>query len=116
MEKFTNFGTQVRCQKTSFGCCKRKLSRLYESFVSHDTKRCKLSKRIRSSLSGRESKDEFFLKRVLRSVKIFTRYCENRKRIIYSKIPDIYLIQSMKDIIQLKTFAQKSSSKQKRSD
>ena len=45
-------------KKNSFGCCMGKLFRLDESFVSHDTKRWKLSKRIKSSLSDRESKDE----------------------------------------------------------
>ena len=57
MEKFTNFGSEVWCEKNSFGCCKGELSHLDESFVSHDTK---LFKRIKSSLSDRESKDESF--------------------------------------------------------
>ena len=60
MEKFTNCGTQARCQKYSFVCCNGKLFRLDESFVSHDTERWKLLKRIKSSLSDRESKDESF--------------------------------------------------------
>ena len=30
-----------------------------------------------------------FKKRVLRLINVFMRYCENRKRIIYSKTPDI---------------------------
>ena len=47
-------------KKDSFGCCKGKLFRLDESFVSHDTKRWKLSKKIKSSLSDRKSKDESF--------------------------------------------------------
>ena len=57
MEKFTICGTQTWCEKNSFGCCKRKLFHLDESFVSHDTK---LFKRIKSSLSDKESKDESF--------------------------------------------------------
>ena len=57
MEKFTNFGTQAQCENNSFECCKGKLFRLDESFVSHDTK---LFKRIKSSLSDRELKDECF--------------------------------------------------------
>ena len=72
-------------QKNSMECCKEKLFYLDESFVSHGTKRWKLFKRTRSSLSDRESKDESFSKRVLRLIKMFTRYCENRKRIIYSE-------------------------------
>ena len=45
--------------------------------------------KIKSSLSDRESKDEFFLKaRVLILIKVFTRYCENRKRAIYSETSD----------------------------
>ena len=60
MEKFTNFGTQAQCEKNSFGCCKGKLFRLDESFVSHDIKRWKLFQRIKSGLSDRESKDESF--------------------------------------------------------
>ena len=87
MEKFTNFGTQARCQKNSFGCCKGKLFCLDESFVSHDTKRWKLFERIKSSLSDRKSKDKSLKKRILRLIKVFTRYYENRKRIIYSKTP-----------------------------
>ena len=86
IEKFTNFEYQARCEKTLFECCKRKLFRLYESFVSHDTKRCKLFKRIKSSLSDRESKNESFLKkRVLKLIKELTRYCENRKGTMYSE-------------------------------
>ena len=49
-KKFTNFGSEARCEKNSFERCKGKLFRLDESFVSHDTKRCKLFKRIKSSL------------------------------------------------------------------
>ena len=56
----SNFATQVRCEKSSFGCFKEKLFCLDESFVSHDTKRWKLFKRIKSSLFDRESKDESF--------------------------------------------------------
>ena len=63
IEKFTNCGTQARCEKNSFECCKGKLVRLDESFVSHDTKQSKLFKRIKSSLSDRESKDKYFLKK-----------------------------------------------------
>ena len=43
-----------------FVCCKGKLFRLDESFVSHDTKQWKLFKRIKSSLSDKELKDESF--------------------------------------------------------
>ena len=56
------FGTQARCQKNSFKHCKGKLFRLDESFVSHDTKRWKLFKRIQSSPSDRKSKDKSFEK------------------------------------------------------
>ena len=55
-----NFGSEVQCEKNSFECCKGKLFHLDESFVSHDTRRWKLFKRIKSSLSDRESKDETF--------------------------------------------------------
>ena len=54
------------------------LFRLYESFVSHNTK---LIKRMKSNLSDRQSKDESFSK-------VLTRYCENRKRTIYSETLD----------------------------
>ena len=47
-------------KKKSFRYCRGKLFRLYESFVSHETKRWKLFKRIKSSLSDREEKDESF--------------------------------------------------------
>ena len=60
IEKFTNCEIQAWCEKNSLGSCKEKLFRLDESFVSHDTKRWKLFKRIKSSLSDRESKDESF--------------------------------------------------------
>ena len=60
MEKFINFRSEARCEKNSFGCRKGKLFPLVESFVSHDTKRWKLFKRIKSSLSDRESQDESF--------------------------------------------------------
>ena len=36
-------------KKIRFGCCKKKLFRLDESFVSHDTKRRKLFKRIKAA-------------------------------------------------------------------
>ena len=49
MEKFTNFETQAGCQKNSFGCCQRKLFRLDESFVSHNTKQWKLFKIIKAA-------------------------------------------------------------------
>ena len=60
IKKLTNFGTQAQCKKNSLGCYKVELFRLDESFLSHDTKRWKLFKRIKSSLSDRESKDESF--------------------------------------------------------
>ena len=63
MEKFTNFGTEARREKNSLRCCKGKLFRLDESFISHDTKRWKLFKRMKSNLSDRESKDESFKKK-----------------------------------------------------
>ena len=77
-------------QENSFECCKGKLFCLDECFVLYDTKRWKLFKRIKSSLSDRESKNEsFFGKRVLRLIEMFSRYCENRKRIIYSETSDM---------------------------
>ena len=51
---------EARREKNSFECCKGKLFCLNESFVSHDTRRWKLFKRIKSSFSDRESKDESF--------------------------------------------------------
>ena len=73
-------------KKIRLNVVKGKLFRLDESFVSHDTK---LFKRIKSSLSNRESKDKsFFKKKVLILIKVFTRYCENRKRAIYSETLD----------------------------
>ena len=86
--------SELKCsvKKISFGYCKKKLFRLGESFVSHDTKRWKLFNRVKSSLPNTELKD----RRVLRLIKMFTRYCDNRKRIIYSETPDnivdVYLI------------------------
>ena len=47
-------------KKNSFGYYKGKLFRLDESLVSHDTKRWKLFKRIKSSPSDSELKDESF--------------------------------------------------------
>ena len=57
MEKFTNFGSEARCEKNLFVYCKGKLFRLDESFVSHYTKRWKLFKRIKV-VCLIESKDE----------------------------------------------------------
>ena len=45
-------------KKALFVCCKGKLFCFDESFVSHDTKRWKLFKRIKSNVSDRASKDK----------------------------------------------------------
>ena len=58
MEKFTNFGIQARCEKIRLDVVRETLFRLDESFVSRDTKRWKLFKRIKSTLTDRELKDE----------------------------------------------------------
>ena len=59
--------------------------RLDDSFISHNTKLYKLFKRI-YLIENR--KTNLFKKRILILIKVFTRYCENRKRIIYSETPD----------------------------
>ena len=60
MEKFTDFGSEARCEKIRLDVVRETLFHLDESFVSHDAKQWKLFKRIKSSLSDRESKDESF--------------------------------------------------------